>query len=118
MNAGFPETWAGPYPSYPYDYYPMAELIQADWVHLGTEFPQWPRGPDAIGAVTCHDVYPYVANQWYCLMYNGGDHRRALLDQMPTDAVPFHYARIGVGFAATSDDTWDGFWVVWVTESP
>jgi hypothetical protein len=118
LNAGFPRNYYAISPTWPYDHYPMAELAQADWVHQPGEFPQWPQGPDAEGAVSCHDTYPYTANQWYCLMYSGGDHRRVLLDQLPTNALPFHYARIGVGFAVTDDEAHDGIWVVVVSEAP
>ena len=49
----------------------------------------------------------------------GGEYRKALLDQIPADWQPFHYARIGVGFAPTgTDDGWDGFWVVFFSAWP
>lgn len=100
------------------DYYPMAEIVQADWVHEVGEFPQWPTGPDPEGAVSCHDAYQYVANQYYCFMYTLSDHRKIVLDQLPTGVGVFHYARIGVGFATTDNESYDGFWVVHLTEAP
>jgi hypothetical protein len=104
MNAGFPEFYYTPWAP---DYYPMAEVAIAGWAG------------DPEGAVSCHGTYPYTQPAPpYCWMNSSSGHREILLDRLPTNVPPFHYKRIGVGWASHPDPNWGGFLVAHLSEYP